>query len=145
MCNNPSSQLVGSSRKSNLGLIKISKAMLTLLFSPPLVLRKCQFPIIVSAQSCSPIVTMVLSTNALLSVHGKLSGKRKRAEYDLVSCTVMHHITNRGTYLRFAEKRFRGGAVEAKFQWCAVMEMRVKRREDGNDSCFHHSMPFSCT
>lgn len=88
MGNNLSRPLVGSSRKSKRGLIKISKAMLTLLFSPPLIPRKCQFPITVSAQSCSPIATMVLSTSALLSDRDILSGKRSLAEYHIVSRTV---------------------------------------------------------
>lgn len=85
---NLSSPLVGSSRKSNLGLMRISRAMLTLRFSPPLIPRKCQFPITVSAQSWRPISTMVLSTNAHFSAQGILSGRRSLAEYEIVSRTV---------------------------------------------------------
>jgi hypothetical protein len=85
---NLSSPLVGSSRKSNLGLIKISRAMLTLLFSPPLIPRKCQFPMTVSAQSWRPISIMVLSTSKRFSDHVILSGRRSRAEYEIVSRTV---------------------------------------------------------
>lgn len=80
--------LVGSSRKSNLGRIRISRAMLTLLFSPPLTPRRCQFPITVSAQSWRPISMIVLSTSARFSSLGILSGSRRRAEYHIVSLTV---------------------------------------------------------
>uniref|UniRef100_A0A0A9GCP5 Uncharacterized protein n=1 Tax=Arundo donax TaxID=35708 RepID=A0A0A9GCP5_ARUDO len=80
--------LVGSSRKSSLGLISISRAMLTLLFSPPLIPLRCQFPTTVSAQSCSPISTIVPSTRACFSSLGILSGRRRRAEYEIVSLTV---------------------------------------------------------
>lgn len=59
--------LVGSSRKRSLGFMIISRAMLTLLFSPPLIPLRCQFPITVSAQSWSPISTMVFSTSSFFS------------------------------------------------------------------------------
>ncbi|CAA6655702.1 unnamed protein product [Spirodela intermedia] len=60
--------------------MRISIAMLTRLFSPPLMPRKCQFPITVSAQSWRPISLIVLSTRSLLSFHGMLSGSRSPAE-----------------------------------------------------------------
>lgn len=87
-CGYLSRPLVGSSRKSNRGLMSISRAMLTLLFSPPLIPRKCQFPITVSAQSWRPISMIVLSTSARFSCRGMLSGSRRRAEYHMVSLTV---------------------------------------------------------
>lgn len=80
--------LVGSSRKSNRGLMRISSAMLTRRFSPPLMPRRCQLPMTVSAQSCRPISTMVPSTSARFSSLGILSGSRRRAEYEIVSRTV---------------------------------------------------------
>uniref|UniRef100_A0A7N0TG11 Uncharacterized protein n=1 Tax=Kalanchoe fedtschenkoi TaxID=63787 RepID=A0A7N0TG11_KALFE len=62
--------------------------MLTRLFSPPLIPLKCQFPITVSAQSCRPISTIVLSTKACLSDLFMLSGSLRFAEYMIVSRTV---------------------------------------------------------
>lgn len=80
--------LVGSSRKSNLGLMRISRPMLTLLFSPPLIPRRCQLPMTVSAQSWRPISIIVPSTKARFSSRGILSGRRRRAEYEIISLTV---------------------------------------------------------
>ncbi|KAH0457084.1 hypothetical protein IEQ34_014991 [Dendrobium chrysotoxum] len=62
--------------------------MLTLLFSPPLIPLRCQFPITVSAQSCRPISIIVPSTNACFSSLPISSGSLSLAEYIIVSLTV---------------------------------------------------------
>ena len=83
-----SNPLVGSSRNSNRGLMRISSAMLTRRFSPPLRPRKCQLPTGVSAQSCNPISKIALSIMVSFSSLNIAVGNRRYAEYVMVSLTV---------------------------------------------------------
>ncbi|CAA6669548.1 unnamed protein product [Spirodela intermedia] len=64
--------------------------MLTRLFSPVLIPRRCQLPIGVSVQSRRPISSMVPSTRRFFSDHGIFSGSRRFA--DMVSLTVRVEI-----------------------------------------------------
>lgn len=80
--------LVGSSRKSIRGRVRISSPILTRRLSPPLRPRRCQLPMGVSAQSWRPISTMVLSTMAFTADRDRVPESRMFAEKFTVSRTV---------------------------------------------------------